>query len=252
MLRRLAPLLRVRVPDVLFESKDVLVIEHVPGRGATGRERGFAQAIWAMWQAVSIIWSSQPLDPREVAATNLNRRRSIEATFARKFSDERRVQYIDQLTTGTRSRQALLALVESVEWGPRPSGVRLGLVYGDLKPEHLLLDPVGEAAAMIDPAIRMGDPTEDVARFMMRSLLSKDSLRGPLLDAGETKARSLPVRRLTHLLAADWANILTTRLNADSGRGQRRPLDNGEVDLCLRMANLHREPNPFSSLRNAI
>lgn len=92
------------------------------------------------------------------------------------------------------------------------------LVYGDLKPEHVLIDLNG-GIVLIDNALHIDEPAQDVARFLLRSALAGH--RG-LLQRHPGWIDHVDCHQVALLMAIDWFNIVTTWLSASAGTKQLR------------------------------
>jgi hypothetical protein len=171
--------------------------------------------------------------------------RSVTGTFARKFKGIRANVYFDQL---------------AAEWHHHPGEydelwetlrrvvIRLGrprvttpvtvppvLVYGDLKPEHIVFEHHAIASTrpvFIDPGMSQARTTVDAAKLVRRTILlliglpplSVQEIGDALVSFVEDQTRALPAaaRRewlgeLVLLWLMDTVNILTTYLSAPAG-----------------------------------
>ncbi|MFF7358364.1 phosphotransferase [Streptomyces filipinensis] len=166
--------------------------------------------------------------------------RSIDGTFRRKFNGVSGRLYIERLgrdRLDARTRQGVAAVVGTVvarllklRLTP-PTGPTV-IVYGDLKPEHVLFpDGPAEAPVFIDPGLARGPAHHDTAKLASRTflaLLAAPHLDGPaatVVDGiaafvdGQTRAlrgqvRGLWLRRLLVTWLMDTVNILSTHLMA--------------------------------------
>jgi hypothetical protein len=166
--------------------------------------------------------------------------RSIDGTFRRKFNGLCGRLYIerlghDQLDDYTRRGVAsvlgvVVARLLKLRLTP-PTGPAV-VVYGDLKPEHVLFpDGSAEAPVFIDPGLARGPAYHDPAKLVSRTLLaliSAPHLDGPASAAVDGIAafvsgqmrplrgslRGLWLRRLLVTWLMDTVNILSTYLNA--------------------------------------
>ncbi|MGW2724888.1 phosphotransferase [Streptomyces sp. NPDC001492] len=165
--------------------------------------------------------------------------RSINATFNRKFNGVSGRLYIGRLGTARldeRARQDVVAVVGvtvarllKLRLAP-PTGPSV-IVYGDLKPEHVLFPDGPEEPVFIDPGLARGPAHHDTAKLVSRTFLTLIS--APPVDApaaavvdgiaafvtAQTSAlrgpvRSLWLRRLLVSWLMDTVNILTTYLAA--------------------------------------
>lgn len=165
--------------------------------------------------------------------------RSIDATFRRKFNGISGRAYIkrlgvDRLDERTRlGTAAVLGMVVSrllkLRLTPAP-GPRL-VVYGDLKPEHVLFpDGPDECPVFIDPGLSRGAAHQDAAKLASRALLAL--IAAPPVDSvglvvegidafvqGQARSvgraeRGVWLRRLMVTWLMDSVNILSTYLAA--------------------------------------
>ncbi|MFH9735870.1 phosphotransferase [Streptomyces sp. NPDC017260] len=165
--------------------------------------------------------------------------RSIDGTFRRKFNGVSGRLYIDRLgldRLDERSRQGIVAVVGVVvarllklRLSP-PTGPTV-IVYGDLKPEHILWpDGPTEAPVFIDPGLARGPAHHDAAKLLSRTflaLVSAPPVDGPAVVVDGIAAflndhmralrgavRVLWLRRLLVTWLMDTVNILCTYLTA--------------------------------------
>ncbi len=165
--------------------------------------------------------------------------RSIDGTFRRKFNGVSGRLYVERLGADRldeRTRRGVVAVVGVVvarllklRLTP-PTGPTV-IVYGDLKPEHVLFpDGPSEAPVFIDPGLARGPAHHDAAKLVSRTFL--DLLGAPPLDnpaavvdgiaafvADQTRAlrgtlRGLWLRRLLVTWQMDTVNILSSYLTA--------------------------------------
>lgn len=160
---------------------------------------------------------------------------SIAGTYTRTFLNPRRAQdYLAMLGDGwvgptqRREIQDLLSGLREV----LPSLLRptapLAVIYGDLKPEHVLLEPAGWQT-WVDPGLQRADPAAELAKLVSRTALLLVSTRPPadrtsaILDALDQLVTEFlsrharfamhMLRRLLALCLADWSNYLATGLS---------------------------------------
>ncbi|MEU9412511.1 phosphotransferase [Streptomyces sp. NPDC048281] len=166
--------------------------------------------------------------------------RSIDGTFRRKFNGVSGRLYMSRLGVDQldeRSRQGLAAVVGVVV--ARLLKLRLAppisptvIVYGDLKPEHILWpDGPQQAPVFIDPGLARGPAHHDIAKLVSRTvlaLLTAAPMDGPAVTAVDGIAafvaeqtrtlhgsmRGLWLRRLLVTWLMDTVNILSTYLSA--------------------------------------
>ncbi|MFD8391049.1 phosphotransferase [Streptomyces sp. NPDC059680] len=166
--------------------------------------------------------------------------RSIDGTFRRKFNGVSGRVYVERLgldRLDERTRRGVAAVVGVVV--ARLLKLRLTppvgptvIVYGDLKPEHILWpDGPAEAPVFIDPGLARGPAHHDAAKLVSRTflaLIAAPHLDGPaatVVDGiaafvdGQTRTlrgpvRGLWLRRLLVTWLMDTVNILSTYLTA--------------------------------------
>jgi hypothetical protein len=166
--------------------------------------------------------------------------RSIDGTFRRKFNGVSGRLYISRLgldRLDERTQQGVAAVVGVVvarllklRLTP-PTGPTV-IVYGDLKPEHILWpDGPAEAPVFIDPGLARGPAHHDAAKLVSRTFLAL--IAAPYLDGpastvvdgiaafvdGQMRSLRSPVRvlwlrRLLVTWLMDTVNILSTYLTA--------------------------------------
>lgn len=102
---------------------------------------------------------------------------SIADTYARKFLSPRYArEYLSTLGEGwagppeRRDIRELLTTLRSV-LSPllRPNAAPV-VIYGDLKPDHILLEPAG-SSTWIDPGLQCADPAAELAKLVSRTVL---------------------------------------------------------------------------------
>lgn len=160
---------------------------------------------------------------------------SIAGTYARKFLNPRHARdYLTALgqgwagTTDRREIQESLTRLRSV-LSPllRPIAPPM-VIYGDLKPEHVLLEPAG-SQTWIDPGLQRAEPAAELAKLVSRTALLLvttqpardqtsailDALDQVLTDFLRCHARTEvdTLRRVLVLWLADWSNYLATGLS---------------------------------------
>lgn len=170
---------------------------------------------------------------------------SIAGTYARKFLSAQTGDYLSGLGQGwagpaerrwireslTGLGSVLAPLLRSI-----PSQV---VIYGDLKPEHVLLEPTGWQI-WIDPGLQPADLAAELAKLVSRTALllvtavpscaqitaiinALDHLVTEHLAHHEL-AEPSRLRRLMALWLADWANYLATGLSLAPNVGLPLPL----------------------------
>ncbi|MET7437289.1 phosphotransferase [Streptomyces sp. NPDC005568] len=168
--------------------------------------------------------------------------RGIDATFRRKFNGLSGRAYIDRLgehrlEEHTRHGVAIVlrqVIARLVKLRLAPPLGAAQVLYGDLKPEHVIFpDGPDELPVFIDPGLQRGPGHADVAKLVSRtvlSLIAAPPLTGPVaaLDGVDTfvqeqlrpmgrALRGLYLRRLLVTWLMDTANITTTYLSAPVG-----------------------------------
>ena len=160
---------------------------------------------------------------------------SIVATFTRKFTGAEASCYLDSLGTGWlggSARTQLATSFQALREILHPLLRRLPapvVIYGDLKPEHVLLEACGRQT-WIDPGLQPANPAAELAKLLSRitlllitsrpSLVRMDAV-GAAMDllvtsfvAGHPRPDGITaLRRLLVLFLADWANYLASGLS---------------------------------------
>lgn len=167
--------------------------------------------------------------------------RSIPGTFLRKFNGISGATYLSRSPHG----EVLRDIVFRVRWAnvaAASSPARL-VIFGDLKPEHVLFPPGGGRPSFIDPGLMRNPPCADLAKLLSRLLLGlvarrpgEDNVRVVLdqitayTDAAAAHLsaadESALLRQLVILWLMDTTNILTTYLSHPTGLLMTR---NGEA-----------------------
>ncbi|MFD7101521.1 hypothetical protein [Streptomyces celluloflavus] len=151
----------------------------------------------------------------------------------------------------------LVLRLHRVPLGPTAAEDKV-LVYGDLKPEHIVFpDGPDKAPYFIDPGLMRAAPSVDAAKLISRTTLSlaasdasaaaaKDIALGiqefvrTLLGNADRLRRDAMLRRLLVLWCMDTINIMTTYLSAPSA-----------VPLPVQGRRLAEDPLPILRLVNA-
>lgn len=171
--------------------------------------------------------------------------RGIAGTFARKFAGIGANVYRDRFATEWRDypgeRDELWAALGRVVtrlgrlWAAMPETAGPVLVYGDLKPEHVVFEHHAVASdrpVFIDPGMSCARATVDAAKLVSRTILllvgfqplSIDAIGGGLAAFVDNQTQTLsPAARrewfgeLILLWLMDTVNIFTTYLSAPAG-----------------------------------
>lgn len=157
--------------------------------------------------------------------------RSISGTFLRKFNGISGPHYLAQVPYGGVLHQVAPRLRRAAAG---PALVDRSVVYGDLKPEHVIWPDLEGRPVFIDPGLMRSQPCADTAKLVSRLVLQV--LTGPapaghahatldgVTDYVMAAAAASPARdRATWLLQTtalwlmDTTNILTTYLSAPAG-----------------------------------
>lgn len=159
--------------------------------------------------------------------------RSISATFQRKFNGLSGDDYLRQTGHGD-ALTAVVARLRQVKARPCPPALPgLPVIFGDLKPEHVLFAE-RDRLVFLDPGLQRGRPCADVAKLFSRTVLnlvccSPSSNNAHTVLSGIVAAAGLATRRLDRVerdvwlreLATLWlmdtTSILTTYLCAPAG-----------------------------------
>ncbi|MFD8550287.1 phosphotransferase [Streptomyces fradiae] len=157
--------------------------------------------------------------------------RSISRTFLRKFNGVSGPRYLAQAPHGA-VLDAVVSRLRRASAGPalldRP------VVYGDLKPEHVIWPDHGGGPLFIDPGLMRSQPCADLAKVASRLVLGLVTAHAPaehsrtvldgITDHVLAQAAAQPGRdrttwlyQTTTLWLMDTTNILTTCLSAPAG-----------------------------------
>lgn len=160
---------------------------------------------------------------------------SIAGTFARKFLGPSGSAYRNGLGIGwaephvQRGLAATFTEVCEVLAPLRGHHPDHTVIYGDLKPEHILLGRTGQQT-WLDPGLQRCDPCADIAKLISRTALviitaqpsstrvtafteTLATLLTGLVTGPSRAADENMLRRLLTLWVADWANYLATGLS---------------------------------------
>lgn len=167
--------------------------------------------------------------------------RSVAGTFARKFTGIGASVYLDQLAAECRDDPELWATLRRVVtrlgrlWAAAPVAAAPVLVYGDLKPEHVVFEHhaiSSDRPVFIDPGMSHAPVTVDAAKLVSRVILLLIGFQPPGIEViGDglgvfvnDQAQALSavagrewLRELLLLWLMDTVNILTTYLSAPAG-----------------------------------
>ncbi|MFE8939946.1 hypothetical protein ACFYNX_20940 [Streptomyces sp. NPDC007872] len=156
------------------------------------------------------------------------RERSITGTFLRKFNGLSGSTCLRQ----TCHAEALAAVVGRLHQARRiTASPARAVVFGDLKPEHVVFPDGAERPAFLDPGLMRGRPADDAAKLVSRTVLNlvarppgTEGVRALLggvaayaasaTVGSDRSGRDAWLRQLTLLWLMDTANILTTYLTA--------------------------------------
>ncbi|MFG2406851.1 hypothetical protein ACGFR8_21360 [Streptomyces brevispora] len=219
----------LRVPAVAGRLQGVLFTEHVQGPSLAELITATPSRTAGLLQQTAREVDSAMRQPDLVALVDRAPmvERSIVGTFMRKFNGISGPTYL----LGTQYGEALSVVVSrlrSAHAEPSPALAR-PIVFGDLKPEHVLFPP-GERPVFIDPGLMRGPLCTDPAKLMSRLVLglvgrppAGDDVRlvldGITASTRETTAHmhatdeSAWRRQALVLWLMDTTNILTTYLN---------------------------------------
>lgn len=175
--RRAAP---IAVPEVVACDQGVLLTAAVGGVSLT--ESLIAHdpaapeaAATAMRHAVALA-SDQPVRQALGLSTAGQRANTITATLQRKFGGVRAERYLTRLGSGwydEADRTVLVRefarLVAAVRMAAPPAARPRHVVFGDLKPEHILMEDHHQV--WLDPCLHLGELAEDTAKFASRLTL---------------------------------------------------------------------------------
>lgn len=235
----------LRVPQVIAHQDGVLITTAVGGsslatellRGRRGPEELLAGVVAA---------ADRLHQDRALAAVSpamlAHPHTSIAATYTRKFLSPTGARYLAALGAGwadpparRRIQHALAALRPTLAplLARAPSGT---VIYGDLKPEHVLLSADGSRQTWIDPGLQWADPTAELAKLISRVALAlitahpsparvtavTDAIHALVTEHVATRPRPT-LRRLVALWLADWASYLASGLSLPPESGLPLP-----------------------------
>ncbi|WP_405807838.1 phosphotransferase [Streptomyces sp. NBC_01187] len=243
-LRLLARLPSPRVCQVAGLRRGVLLTEAVDGPSLAQllvqqpqHTADFYAEVFTQLRPLHRSPASSPMGPAPVIAE-----RSIAATFQRKFNGLSGPTYLRHLGAErcppavreevTETLRHTVARLHRLRAAMHTQSAQRVLVYGDLKPEHILFpDGTGHRPVFIDPGLQSATATADTAKLVSRSALALATARpgttaaqhavhgihtftAKRLDPLAGKARRTHVHRLVGLWLMDSINILTTYLTA--------------------------------------
>ncbi|MEU6483565.1 hypothetical protein [Streptomyces sp. NPDC046887] len=161
------------------------------------------------------------------------RERSITVTFLRKFSSRSRTEYLWE-SEHAEVLAAVVMRLRRAQRAPAPPG--RAVVFGDLKPEHVVFPDGAEGRPVfLDPGLMRGRPAGDAAKLVSRTVLSlvarppdgsKDvrailggiaAFAASMTARTDRAGRDAWLRQLTVLWLMDTTNILSTYLSAPPG-----------------------------------
>ncbi|MFI2431576.1 hypothetical protein [Streptomyces sp. NPDC018693] len=240
-LRLMAGLERPRVCTLAGMSRGVMFTEPVPGPTLGDlllRRPGETAELLALPLA-----ELRPLHRADVGCRldpgGVIGERSIAGTFLRKFNGLSGAVYVDRLgeerCEAEERRVAVDLLRCTVARLHRlrmalPPATRTTLVYGDLKPEHVVFPDGPEGRpVLLDPGLLRAEPVADMAKLLSRTVLflaARQPDAAPRVVEGldefgrehmaqlSRQARCVWLRELLTLWLMDTVNILTTYLSA--------------------------------------
>ncbi|MDT0319287.1 hypothetical protein [Streptomyces millisiae] len=239
-LRWLTDLGRPRVCRLVGEHRAVLFTEPVHGPSlAEVLARQPAQTAGLLAAVMEELEPLRRQHPARLGGIGIGER-GISGTFVRKFGGAGRTAYLraigERLCSPARHRTIGRLLAPAVRdlaghsWRYRALSV---LVYGDLKPEHVLWPDTSGQPVLLDPALRRSSELEDLARLVGRTLLLAGTQLAPhaarrvvdgvdALVAQRMRPMGRPdvdrwLRDLITLWMMDTLNIVSTYLTAPPG-----------------------------------
>ncbi|MEV7619453.1 hypothetical protein AB0N59_04860 [Microbacterium sp. NPDC089321] len=201
----------IYVPQVLHDDGDVVIMEDLGVAG--GGHQPFRESVNNLWPALSALWRRTARTDAMRRVVRINAEKSIEAIFRRKFRS-RDILRATRDDFADPNDWAVFAGLRDAISGTYPLvDTRIRLIYGDLKPEHLLFRR--GTLSLIDPALRLGSPAEDMARFLIRAACASDgedarSYSAECIESAEKTVAELPRRKVLRFMAMDWLNIIST------------------------------------------
>ncbi|MFI0192107.1 phosphotransferase [Streptomyces sp. NPDC017082] len=264
-LRILAEVGRPRVCPVAGVRRGVLFTESVPGASLAqlllDQPHNSAGLLAGALGELSDL--HHPAVARRLGPAGVIGERSIAGTFQRKFNGLSGPVYVQRLGAdrcAADDREEIVAVLRQVVVRLHrlrarllPRSPRRVLVYGDLKPEHVLYpDGADQPPVFIDPGLLLAGTAVDAAKLISRTVLTltasrpgpeagKDLVHGigvftrTRMDGLSVKARRAWLRELLALWLMDSVNILTTYLSAPAELplpALGEALVSRAVDLC--------------------
>ena len=175
-LRLLADIGLPRVAPLAGLRGGVLFTEAVPGPSMAERLTRKPGEVCGMLEAACGALSRLHAQDPALLGSAQTTERSIPATFARKFTGAGGGIYLRQIGTQQISQAhqrtlvvLLRAAVAHLARYEAPDG-RTTVVYGDLKPEHVITAEDG-SLVLLDPGLRLAGEVEDLARLVSRTVL---------------------------------------------------------------------------------
>lgn len=244
--RRVGVPASLRVPQVIAHQGGVLITTEAGGSSLAtellrGR-RGTDELLAGVAAAADRLHHDRALADAVSPAMLAHPHTSTAATYTRKFLSPTGARYVAALGAGwadppaqRRIQHALAALRPTLAplLHRAPSST---VIYGDLKPEHVLLSADGSRQTWIDPGLQWADPTAELAKLISRVALAliiaqpsparvtavTDALYALVTE--HVVARPRPtLRRLLALWLADWSSYLASGLSLPPESGLPLP-----------------------------
>lgn len=214
-------------------ARGVLFTEPVPGTTLTDRIAAEPDRTAELLATVTRALAAPLRDERTAALVDRLPipERSISGTFLRKFNGISGPCYLAQIPYGGVLGRVVPRLRRAYAG---PALLDRPVVYGDLKPEHVIWPDHGGGPLFIDPGLMRSQPCADLAKLVSRLVLGLVTARAPgdhtravldgITDHVLAEASAQPGRdRATwlHQTATLWlmdtTNIVTTCLSAPTG-----------------------------------
>ncbi|MEY8042190.1 hypothetical protein AB8O55_22485 [Saccharopolyspora cebuensis] len=228
----------ITVPEVLACDGGVLITSAAGGgsvaKALLNHDPATLESVTAAMQHAASL-AADPALRDALAATAGRRSNTITATLARKFGGAYAERYLAGLGTGWSDEADRVPLVR--EFARVVAAVRLAappaapvghVVFGDLKPEHILIDEHTRRQVWLDPCLHLGELAEDAAKLASRLALHAGLLsRTPhpdlprilhtvvesAVEAYPPKWRRQARARLAVWWLGDVLNVLSTALS---------------------------------------